>query len=189
MKEITYINGIKGKEELLCLLRVSLCIMLAGISVQRVDARDTARFIRRNCPIKRVDTEEEYQQAVQDGPEWKGGKVRVIGECTFDARAIKSWAEAHGIKCNIASTVAYYGRRKIPNGHWTVVPEGSKYTLDYVENVGVVSRRIRAADELVFLKKGAIDRRISASVSLVRLPGKMKPVRSINFSVIPKAAM
>lgn len=145
-------------------------------------ATDPAKTISRKCPIKRMDTDAEYQKAVKEGPEWKGGKVRVIGECTYDSRAIKSWAEAQGIKCRIASTVAWVGRRKIAGGHWTVIADDSKYTIDYVENIGVVTRRIREEDEYVFIEKGKNDSMMLASQSYVTLPGTPNPVRSIDFS-------
>jgi len=28
--------------------------------------------------------------------------------------------------------------KKIDNGHWTVYPLGSKYVIDYVDNIGLV---------------------------------------------------
>jgi hypothetical protein len=176
---------IVNKTQMPGVIRIILLVVLVTVFGAMAGETDPARTIRRKCPIERMDTDAEYQQAVLDGPEWKGGKVRVIGECTYDAKAIKSWAEAQGIKCRIASTVAYVGRRKIANGHWTVIPDGSKYTIDYVANIGVVSRRIREEDDFVFVEKGENDHLMLASTSVVTLPGKLNPVRAVDFSVIP----
>lgn len=186
MKERKNVNDIKVWRRLSVLFRAGILVMLIISCYTCVYAKDPARYIQRKCPIKRVETDKEYQQAVLDGPEWKGGKVRVIGECTYDSRAIKSWAEAQGIKCSIASTAAYYGRRKIANGHWTVITECGRYAIDYVENVGVVSRRIRKDDEFVILGDYVIDSSTKATVSYAKLPGKPNPVRSIDFSIMPK---
>lgn len=175
-------SDIYGIGSLHGVLRAVFSVVLIVACYTGVRADDPAKLINRYCPVVMVKTEEEYQQAVLDGPKWTGGEVRVIGECTYDSLAIKSWAEAQGIKCRIASTVGYVGRRKIARGHWTVIPEGSKYTVDYVQNIGVVTRRIRSDEEYVFHEESDSGRMIAAEEQVVHLAGTQNPVRSINFS-------
>jgi len=108
-----------------------------------LQSNDPARKIERKCPVKFVKSDEQEAQVVRDRTEtYEGGIVWVIGECLHDAKVIKAWAEAKGIPCELKLTTAEFDGRQIPNGHMTVHPIGSKYTLDYVYGVGIVRRKI-----------------------------------------------
>ena len=117
----------------------SIFLLIYIIGCVTTDLPDPARFIIRNCPIKRV-YDDEASQTVLKGHKWTGGKVNVIGECYHDSLIIASWAKSNNIPCVILSGTAVR-RKSIPNGHRTVYPIGSKYVVDYVDYQGLVKTR------------------------------------------------
>ena len=112
---------------------IALLALVAGRATT-----DPARHIERNCPTKRVYGDE-LDEAVRDLDKWQlGDKVRVGGDgyCTHNAKAVKRWAEAKGMPCEIVDE--YHGT------HWAVHPVGSKYTISWVDYVGLVRRKCKA---------------------------------------------
>lgn len=111
---------------------IMFCLIAVGCVSYEIS--DPARYIMRNCPVKMVKSEDQYHAVVRRGPDWTCGRVWVIGECTFDSRAIRSWAQAHGLKGEVKDYL---------NGdHVAFTPDGSKYYLDYVMGNGLVLRRL-----------------------------------------------
>ena len=100
----------------------TMLAMLAGCATS-----DTARYVERNCPTKRVEGAEAYR-VVRERILTDDKHVYIVGNCWRDAQAVAEWCRVQGIKYEEVYEA----------NHVYLRVNGKR--IEYIDGVGLVAR-------------------------------------------------
>ena len=121
------------------LIKKGFIIFSGGIAVGMIlsgcASTDPARYIQRNCPVKRVYGDEAMRVS-RERLHYDGKYAYMTDSCLFNSISYARFCDSEGIEYTEDRVMVKYGKRLIPNGHVRLVVNGS--IIEYRDGLGTV---------------------------------------------------